>query len=417
MESQFYASNRSRLWDSLPNRSLAVLFAGEELRKSADACYPFYADRNFLYLTGIRQKQSILLAVKNEAGTVSETAYLLPKDAMAERWTGRRLTVEEARELSGVETVKDLSTFPQDFHALAQSGRYASVWLDLYRNSPQDLPRLGHRFAQSAGQEYPQLSLSDLSPFLKKLRLIKQPCEIEALRMAEKITGEAILAMMRASRPGMYEYQYKAEFDRVLGQYGPQEPGFASIISAGANNFCIHYDSYTGVAQDGDMILNDVGARWEDVTVDVSRSWPCNGKFSERQRLLYECALATSDYMFSIIRPGMKMADVDGTIRRHCAQLLVNAGVLDKVENAGRYMWHGGAHHIGFDCHDVVERPETIAPGMVFCVDVGIYNEEWGIGFRLEDNCLVTETGCENLSAAIPRTVEAIEAYMAENHG
>lgn len=417
MESQFYASNRSRLWDSLPNRSLAVLFAGEELRKSADACYPFYADRNFLYLTGIRQKQSILLAVKNEAGTVSETAYLLPKDAMAERWTGRRLTVEEARELSGVETVKDLSAFPQDFHALAQSGRYASVWLDLYRNSPQDLPRPGHRFAQSAGQEYPQLSLSDLSPFLKKLRLIKQPCEIEALRMAEKITGEAILAMMRASRPGMYEYQYKAEFDRVLGQYGPQEPGFASIISAGANNFCIHYDSYTGVAQDGDMILNDVGARWEDVTVDVSRSWPCNGKFSERQRLLYECALATSDYMFSIIRPGMKMADVDGTIRRHCAQLLVNAGVLDKVENAGRYMWHGGAHHIGFDCHDVVERPETIAPGMVFCVDVGIYNEEWGIGFRLEDNCLVTETGCENLSAAIPRTVEAIEAYMAENHG
>lgn len=417
MESQFYASNRSRLWDSLPNRSLAVLFAGEELRKSADACYPFYADRNFLYLTGIRQKQSILLAVKNEDGTVSETAYLLPKDAMAERWTGRRLTVEEARELSGVETVKDLSAFPQDFHALAQCGRYASVWLDLYRNSPQDLPRPGHRFAQSAGQEYPQLSLSDLSPFLKKLRLIKQPCEIEALRMAEKITGEAILAMMRASRPGMYEYQYKAEFDRVLGQYGPQEPGFASIISAGANNFCIHYDSYTGVAQDGDMILNDVGARWEDVTVDVSRSWPCNGKFSERQRLLYECALATSDYMFSIIRPGMKMADVDGTIRRHCAQLLVNAGVLDKVENAGRYMWHGGAHHIGFDCHDVVERPETIAPGMVFCVDVGIYNEEWGIGFRLEDNCLVTETGCENLSAAIPRTVEAIEAYMAENHG
>lgn len=417
MESQFYAGNRSRLWDSLPNRSLAVLFAGEELRKSADACYPFYADRNFLYLTGIRQKQSILLAVKNEDGTVSETAYLLPKDAMAERWTGRRLTVEEARELSGVETVKDLSAFPQDFHALAQSGRYASVWLDLYRNSPQDLPRPGHRFAQSAGQEYPQLSLSDLSPFLKKLRLIKQPCEIEALRMAEKITGEAILAMMRASRPGMYEYQYKAEFDRVLGQYGPQEPGFASIISAGANNFCIHYDSYTGVAQDGDMILNDVGARWEDVTVDVSRSWPCNGKFSERQRLLYECALATSDYMFSIIRPGMKMADVDGTIRRYCAQLLVNAGVLDKVENAGRYMWHGGAHHIGFDCHDVVERPETIAPGMVFCVDVGIYNEEWGIGFRLEDNCLVTETGCENLSAAIPRTVEAIEAYMAENHG
>jgi len=415
MKSQFYSGNRSRLWASLPKGSLAVLFAGEELRKSADAYYPFYADRNFLYLTGIRQKQSILLAVKAEDGTVSEALYLLPKDAMAERWTGRRLTAGEARELSALEAVKDLALFSQDFHALAQSGRYASLWLDLYRNSPQDPPRPGHHFAQSAVKDYPQLSLSDLSPYVKKLRLFKQPCEIEALRRAEQITGEGILAMMRASRPGMYEYQYKAEFDHALGQHGPQEPGFASIISAGVNNFCIHYDSYTGMAHDGDMVLNDVGARWEDVTVDVSRSWPCNGTFSDRQKLLYECALATSDYLFSIIRPGMKMADVDGTIRRYCAQLLVEAGVLDKVENAGKYMWHGGAHHIGFDVHDLVERPEVIAPGMVFCVDVGIYHEEWGIGFRLEDNCLVTETGCENLSAAIPRTVEAIESYMAQN--
>lgn len=412
MKSEFHIHNRERLWSFLPAGALVVLFAGEELRKSADACYPFYADRNFLYLTGIRQKQSVFLAVKDASGEVTETLYLLPKDAMAERWTGCRLTAEESQAASGVADIRTLSQFQQDFHALAQSGRFTTLWLDLYRNSPSDLPRPGHRFAQESG--YPQLSVSDLSPFVKKLRLIKQPCEIEALRQAERITGEGILAMMRASRPGMYEYQYKAEFDRTLGQYGPQEPGFASIISAGKNNFCIHYDAYTGMAQDGDMILNDVGARWEDVTVDVSRSWPCSGKFSEKQKLLYECALATSNYMFSIIRPGMKMADVDATIRRYNAQLLVDAGVLDKVENAGKYMWHGGAHHIGFDCHDVIERPETIAPGMVFCVDVGIYHEEWGIGFRLEDNCLVTETGCENLSAAIPRTVAEIEAVMAK---
>lgn len=412
MKSEFHIHNRQRLWDSLPKGSLSVLFAGEELRKSADACYPFYADRNFLYLTGIRQKQSILLAVKQETGEVHETLYLLPKDAMAERWTGRRLTEQEAQDASGIGDVRPLSQFPQDFHTLAQSGCYASLWLDLYRNAPGDLPRPGHSFAKENG--YPQLPVSDLSPFVRKLRLIKQPCEIEALRQAEAITGEAILAMMRASHPGMYEYQYKAEFDYVLGQHGPQEPGFASIISAGKNNFCIHYDAYTGMAQAGDMILNDVGARWEDVTVDVSRSWPCDGTFTDRQKLLYTCALATSDYLFSIIRPGMKMAEVDATIRRYNAQLLVEAGVLDSVEHVGKYMWHGGAHHIGYDCHDVVQRPEVLAPGMVFCVDVGIYHEEWGIGFRLEDNCLVTETGCENLSAAIPRTIPEIEAIMAK---
>ena len=220
--------------------------------------------------------------------------------------------------------------------------------------------------------------------------------------------------MMRASRPGMWEYQYKAEFDRTLGQYSPREAGFQPIISVGANNFCIHYDAYTGQAQDGDMVLNDVGAQWDNLIVDVSRGWPCNGKFSEKQRLLYECALKTSNYLFSIIRPGMKMAEVDATIRRYNAQLLVDAGVMESVEDVGTYMWHGGAHHIGYDVHDAIETPEILQPGMVFCVDVGIYHEEWGIGFRLEDNCLVTKTGCENLSAAIPRTIEEIEALMAK---
>lgn len=123
---------------------------------------------------------------------------------------------------------------------------------------------------------------------------------------------------------------------------------------------------------------------------------------------------ADANYLFSIIRPGMKMADVDATIRRYNAQLLVDAGVMSTVEDVGTYMWHGGAHHIGYDVHDAVQTPEVLAPGMVFCVDVGIYHEAWGIGFRLEDNCLVTESGCENLSAAIPRTVEEIEAVMAK---
>ena len=160
------------------------------------------------------------------------------------------------------------------------------------------------------------------------------------------------------------------------------------------------------------MVLNDVCAQHDSLMTDVSRGWPCNGRFTERQRLLYSCALATSDYMFSIIRPGMKMNDVDATIRRYNAERLKDAGVIKSVDEIGTYMWHGGAHHVGYDVHDAVRRPEVVAPGMVFCVDVGIYHEEWGIGFRVEDNCLVTEGGCENLSAVTPRTIEDIEAVM-----
>lgn len=414
MNKEFHFGNRQKLYAMLQPGSLMVLFSGKEIRKSADAYYLFYANRNFVYLTGISQKESVLLVQKHRDGSVSECLYLLPKDAMAERWTGRRLNEAEAEALSGISDVRSTEIFAAQFHALALSGKYGRVYLDLHRQAAEDADQEAHIFADKMQQVYPHLAVANMTPYVRKLRTIKQPCEIAALCKAEEITKEGILAMMRASRPGMWEYQYKAEFDRALGQYGSKEAGFQSIISAGANNFCIHYDAYTGQAQDGDMVLNDVGAQWDNLIVDVSRGWPCNGKFTEKQRLLYECALRTSDYLFSIIRPGMKMAEVDATIRRYNAQLLVEAGIMDSVEKVGTYMWHGGAHHIGYDVHDAIEAPEILEPGMVFCVDVGIYHEEWGIGFRLEDNCLVTETGCENLSAAIPRTIEEIEAVMAK---
>lgn len=220
--------------------------------------------------------------------------------------------------------------------------------------------------------------------------------------------------MMQSSKPGKYEYQYKAEFDYTLAQHGVLNPGFPPIISAGKNNFYIHYYSYRGQAQNGDMILNDVGACWDNEINDVSRGWPCDGKFNEKQKLLYQCAYETSEYMFSILKPGMPMADVDLTARRYNFEQLKAIGLCKNYEEVGKYIWHGGAHHVGYDVHDLVDLSMPLTPGMVFCVDVGIYCEEWGIGFRLEDNCLITETGCENLSAITPRSIEDIEAVMGK---
>lgn len=415
MEAAFFAGNRHRLTETMEPGSLLVLFAGQLLHQSADANYPFYANRNFVYLTGITQPDSLLLICKQPDGMASEYLYMLPKDSMAERWTGKRLSREEVTAISGVANVMDVNAWAHHLNAMVSGGRYERLYLDLHRQNPDAQDQQGHLFARKMQRDYPGMRIMNIAPEIHLLRTIKQPCEIQALRRAEEITKAGILAMMRASRPGMYEYQYKAEFIHALGQFGPEEPGFQPIISAGANNFCIHYDAYTGKAEDGDMVLNDVGARFDHLITDVSRGWPCNGKFTERQKLLYNCALATSDYMFSIIKPGMKMADVDRMIRSYNAQQLVDVGVMASVDEVSTYMWHGGAHHIGFDVHDVVQMPEVLAPGMVFCVDVGIYHEAWGIGFRLEDNCLVTEEGCENLSADIPRTVQDIEAYMKEN--
>ena len=415
MTKEFFQGNRERLYAGMKENSLLVLFSGVEVRKTNDEFYPFYTNRNFLYLTGLDGKELAFLVRKDGGGRVAEKAYLLPPDPMAERWTGRRIKPEEAAELSGVTDIGFGADFEGELHKLAASGNYEHLYLDLYRAAPADRDEPAHRLLKRAASDYPFLKIENANALIRRLRTIKQPCELEAMRRAEEITCAGITAMMKASKPGMYEYQYKAVFDYVLGQYGPQGPGFPSIISAGRNNFCIHYNSYTGQALDGDMVLNDVGAWYGNLMTDVSRGWPCNGKYNERQRLLYQCALATSDHMFEIIKPGMPMPEVDGEIRRYNAQFLKDAGVLDDVKNIGRYMWHGGAHHVGFDVHDLVEPPEVAAPNMVFCVDVGIYHEEWGIGFRLEDNCLVTETGCENLSAATPRTIQAIEDTMRQS--
>ena len=415
MIKEFFQGNRTRLYAQMKENSLLILFSGLEVRKTNDEYYPFYTSRDFLYLTGLDGKELTLLARKDGQGRVTEQVFLQPPDLMAERWTGRRIKPDEAADLSGIGQIGFAADFEAELHRLASSGNYERLYLDLFRADPADRDTPAHRLLKRAASDYPFLKIENANAIIRRLRLIKQPCEIEAMRQAEQITCEGITAMMKASRPGMFEYQYKAVFDYVLGQHGPQGPAFPSIISAGKNNFCIHYNAYTGQALDGDMVLNDVGAWHDYLMTDVSRGWPCNGRYTDRQRLLYQCALATSNHMFEIIRPGMPMAEVDSEIRRYNAALLKDAGVLDDVKNVGRYMWHGGAHHVGFDVHDVVAAPEVIAPNMVFCVDVGIYHEEWGIGFRLEDNCLVTETGCENLSAATPRTIDEIEDTMRQS--
>lgn len=415
MKKEFHIGNRQAFVNRIEDNSLAVFFSGDVLRKTADELYPFFTDRNFYYLTGLDSRDFVLVLAKSN-GTFSETIYILPPDLMIERWTGERIKADAAAEMSGITNIKYRSTFEDDIHRLLQSGNYKNLYLDYDKATPDEPDGNVFRFSKKVAADYPYVARLNARPHVKALRLIKQPCEIEAMKKAQVITRAGIVAMMKASKPGLYEYQYKAEFDYALAQYGTEGPAFPSIVSAGKNNFCIHYYSYKGQAQDGDMILNDVGAKYDGLMCDVSRGFPCNGKFSERQKLLYNCAFNTSEHMFGMVKPGMKMADVDRINREYNFEQLKAAGVLNDYKDIGTYMWHAGAHHVGYDVHDVIATPEIIAPGMVFCVDIGIYHEEWGIGFRLEDNCLVTEDGCINLSKDTPRTIEEIEDTMYNKH-
>ncbi len=412
MEKQFHIQNRQSLYSAMENGTILILFSGKAPIKTADENYAFFADRNFVYLTGLTD-EGIAFVAEKSGGSVNEKIFLLRPDMMAERWTGRRIKADEATEISGIENILYVDNLNSVIKGMAQSGHYHAVYLDFDRMN-EDEP-LNSAFSYSAylKEQYPYLSQKNIRPFIRRLRTIKVPCEIEAMRIAEQITGEGIKAMMHASKPGIYEYQLKAEFDYALAQRGVLSPAFPSIISAGNNNFCIHYYGYRGIANDGDMILNDVGACWDDHNTDVSRGFPCNGKFSDKQKLLYECAYATSEHMFNeYVKPGIPMASVDAEIRRYNYERLKDIGLVKTFGEIGKYMWHGGAHHVGYDTHDVVDASLPVSEGMVFCIDVGIYVEEWGIGFRLEDNCLITSDGCENLSAGIPRSISEIEDEM-----
>ena len=408
----FHQQNRTMLYSRLPVGACAVVFAGKAPRQSADAYYPFFANRNFVYLTGMEEPELILLAVKESDG-VRETIFLRPEDAMAERWTGKRIHRDAAESVYGFSEIQYVQDFENVLFRLVRAGHLSSLWLDFDMESPCEAPNEARRLAKKAQRAYPFLPQKNLNPLFRDLRTVKAPCEIDAMRKAAVITGEGIKAMMRACRPGMKEYELKAEFDRALAVRGVLTPAFPSIICAGENNFIIHYYDYTGTVHDGDMVLNDVGACWDNECNDVSRAWPANGKFSEKQALLYRCIYHTSEYMFSILKPGIPLNKIDDIAREYCFEQLRGIGLIDDYKDIRRLMWHNGAHHVGYDVHDCVNGEGVTEPGNVFCVDIGVYCLDWGIGFRLEDNCLITENGCENLTRAIPRSIEEIEAAMA----
>jgi Xaa-Pro aminopeptidase len=248
---------------------------------------------------------------------------------------------------------------------------------------------------------------------LAALRKVKAPEEIVAIRKAMQITEAGIRRMMQAAKPGMIEYQLEAEFHAELVAHGQRHAAFPSIIAGGERIFYLHYANPTCALADGELILSDVGAVYDDYGTDISRVFPANGHFSERQAQIYRIAYEANRAVMAEVRPGLFFPQLNRTCREVAFEGLKALGLLEDFADIRRYVWHGVAHHIGLNTHDVGGYDEPMAENMVFTVDAGIYVREWGIGLRIEDNVLVTADGCENLSAAIPATIVEIESLMA----
>jgi Xaa-Pro aminopeptidase len=227
-----------------------------------------------------------------------------------------------------------------------------------------------------------------------------------------QITEAGIRRMMQFAKPGQMEYEIEAEFNNELVANGQCRPALPSIIASGERNFYMHYASLNGRVLDGDLVLTDVGAAFDEYCTDISRVFPANGLFSERQAQIYQVAYAANRAIMAQVRPGVPFNMPNKVCRGIAYEGLKALGLLEDLADIGRYIWHGTTHHVGLDTHDVGGYDEPMAENMVFTVDAGIYIREWGIGLRIEDNVLVTANGCDNLSASIPATIDEIETLM-----
>lgn len=412
MQKEFYAANRQRISEQMKDGDVLLFFSGNPVRKTADEDYPYFANRSFLYLAGIQQRESALLMKKTE-GKFDECLFVLQPDAALEVWTGRRLTFEEGSALSGVERVDDIRNLQKTLDTIFFSGSQAVLWLCFDALAPKEPVTLEQTFANKVQKDYPFVAIRNSYPMVCAMRKIKTPGEIEAIQKAMKITKAGIERMMQTAKPGMMEYELEGEFDHELAIHGQRRTAFPSIISAGERNFFLHYAELQGQIADGDLILTDVGAPYDEYGTDISRVFPSNGRFSERQKALYQIAYAANRAVMAQVRPGVAFSMPNQVCKEVCFEGLKALGLLDDFSQIQQYVWHGVAHHIGLDTHDVGGYADPMAENMVFTVDAGIYVREWGIGLRIEDNVLVTADGCENLSASIPVTVEEIENCMA----
>lgn len=410
LPTSYFISNRQNLKKCLGDNYLVILAAGRPPRRTADEDYRFFANRNFFYVTGIEQKESILLLFRS-GDQQREILFIPPRDAMDERWTGRRLGLDEAAAQSGLAEIEYLSTYEGILTDLLTK-QNTRIWVDQSAQNAQ-----ADEIQNWLNKHHSDREVASLAPFLTQLRMIKSPEEIAMLREAINLTGRGIKAMLEMLEPGKMEYHLVSAFEYTLAMEGCPAPAFASIVASGENAFCLHYMNPRSEIRDGDLVQIDVGAIAGGLCADISRAFPSNGRFSPRQLAIYQEVRKCQEVAFATIKPGIKLSDINDRCKESAREGLTELGILAENAQVSDYYWHGVSHHLGLDVHDVSNREALLQPGMVLTVEPGIYVPEWQVGLRIEDDVLVTENGCHILSQSIPREASEIELALQNNTG
>lgn len=407
-----FLKHRNALGSKMENGDMAIFFAGSAPKSTADAHYNFKTNKNFFYLTGLTQEHFKLVLLKQN-NALEVTLFIEKPDYDVEKWVGRKLKREDAQSISGIDHVQYLDAFERTLTQAVYNNKVNCLLLDLEKLSWDESHSVAHLFSQAFTQRFPQVIIRSVHPMMRGLRMVKSEFEISQVKKAIDLTNMGLEAILKALRPGILEYQLESIFAHTIRYNGADGNSFPTIAASGEDAVILHYVENNKAVAAGDLVLLDLGAQYQEYCADISRTYPVSGKFSETQKKYYNIVLKAMDAVIAIMKPGVAFSELNNTCKSVLADLLIADGLLETAEGLDKYYYHGVSHHLGLDVHDLGDREGLLEAGMIFTVEPGLYIAELGIGIRIEDDILITEDGNINLSAHIPKTVEAIEAMMA----
>jgi len=422
LNSEIFVQNRKRFIDKMDKNSIAIFNSNDELPFNGDALHPFVQNSDLFWLSGIEQEDTmVILFPGNPDEKYREVLVLVRPNELKEKWNGHQLRKNEAEEISGMKRIVWLD----ELEGLLQQWIHLSdtIYLNTNENDRKanEVPVRDYRYAAYMRNRYPLHNYKRSAKILKDLRAIKTPLEIEVMQKAIDITDNTFRRLLKFIKPGVMEYEIDAEIWHSFLSQRASGTAYGSIIASGDNARILHYVNNNQECKDGDLILMDFGARYGNYSADLTRTIPVNGKFSRRQKTVYNACLDLHYYCASILKPGININDYTEKVADKATEIFQKIGLLKKAdiknedpENRAyrKYLYHGISHHLGIDVHDLGTKNEPVKQGMVFTIEPGIYIEEEHMGIRIENNYWITKNGNKDLMKNIPITVEEIESLM-----
>ena len=409
-------ARREKIFDKMEDFSILVLFSGVAKKSSADAVYNFVVNRNFYYLTQIEQEDSVLIMVKTP--TLKESfLFVSPYDENKEKWTGKLLTVNEAKTASYIDNVLINSTFDPKLDILineikAMNDDNCNIYLDLEEELKIAPKTTTKEFKDSLQNRYDNLIIFNIYKNIIELRMVKSYEEIVRIEEAILRTKTGIDVIMRNIEPNMFEYELLADFEHHLRRKYNTKVSFDTIAASGKNAAILHYPTPNDVLHDGDLMLFDLGAQCLNYCADISRTLPINGNFTDLQLKLYNEVLKANELVINSVYPGITLRELQNIAVRSLTKSLLDLGLISKEEDYIKYYFHNVSHHLGLDTHDPSLREKPLEAGNVITVEPGLYLKELGIGIRIEDDILVTKNGSMNLSISIPKKAAELQRLL-----